>query len=231
LTCRLHALLTELQDLLGAVLVINSCAAGQTASKLLGNSLQQLQSTACPSQLQDSACKQTCSQAHRASAAIQQSQETTGCLEIGNGHAGSCEQQQSLDPRSKPVLELQMPRKETAAADEQRSAAAESESAAAALQPVCPHYSGTASAKQQHSQQQLQQTPQQQQQQQHVPQAPQQLPSPLMLSTKLFKPCLADVVMHVRAASQAQVRQQQSLAGTTKTIKMQTFGQPFSRSL
>lgn len=47
---------------------------------------------------------------------------------------------------------------------------------------------------------------QQQQQQQQSLQALRQMASPLMLSAKLYKPSIADVVMQLRAADQVQVR-------------------------
>jgi hypothetical protein len=199
LTCRLHALLAELKDLLGAVLVSKSDIDGQTASNLLGGSLQQLQSTACTSQEQRSASPQHCGQTCGASAAeeLQEMGQHTCNHAENSTQSGSCQTQQLLSPgRPKPVLQLELPHGEATAATNPTT-----EPAAEALHCSC-------SANVQQQPVPAQSAPSQLQEHQHTQkqqQTTQALPSPLMLSTKLFKPCLADVVMHVRA----QVRHQQ----------------------
>lgn len=214
MTCRLHALLAEIKDLLGAVLVSQND--GQNGSNLLGKQVQQLQSTACSSQLPANSHEQLCSQTHEASAAsaVQELQQQVACLAADSNCSGSCQEQQLLTLcRPKPVVQLEVPLGEATAAATQTTASA----AEAAAEPVgaCAHCHCTDSTHQQSAGAQAAAPQLMQQQEQQAQHQQQLLPSPLMLSTKLFKPCLADVVMHVRAANQAQVRQQQRLADTT----------------
>jgi hypothetical protein len=191
-------LLAEVKELLGAVLVSNNGFYGQTTSTLLDSSLQQLQSTAYTSQGHPSASTQPNGQTCGSSAAeaLQGLDQHTCHHTADSSHAASCQAQQVLSPgRPKPLLQLELPHGEAvAAANPTTEPKVEELHCAAAVQQHSAPAIAAPSQLQEH-----------QPVQQHTQQLQQQLPSPLMLSTKLFKPWLADVLMHVRA----QVVQQQ----------------------